>query len=432
MEFNQHYTQKQTQKQQFIPNLVQGMEMLQLNRMELDTYLNRVMLGNPFIDMNLADPLKISSKKLSHNDLSHIIEQTSVYEASLHDFLHEQIYLLYCDTPLRQLMFWWVDQLDERGYVTKNLDEAMAETRASQIELLDSLTLLQQLDPAGIGARSVQECLMIQTERMDFAPEIAYLVLEEHYDELIQKKWSVIAEDYGVSLSDIEDVYSFIQRLSLSPAEHYESRSKATPYIIPELMVDLNDGQLVVAETRYKTPLLTLNVAYLDEMKAVDDKEVQTYVRTKKQEFDQLQASLMKRKDTILKVGTAILMHQQDFFLDPNNHLKPLQLNDLAQLCQLSESTISRTVRDTFVQTPRGVFELRSFLSRRMEGFDQSKDEVMEHVKQLIADEDKHKPLSDQKLEHLLKEKGMTVSRRAIANYRKQLQIPSSTDRKIK
>lgn len=197
-------------------------------------------------------------------------------------------------------------------------------------------------------------------------------------------------------------------------------------------MVDLNDGQLVVAETRYKTPLLTLNVAYLDEMKAVDDKEVQAYVRTKKQEFDQLQASLMKRKDTILKVGTAILMHQQDFFLDPNNHLKPLQLNDLAQLCQLSESTISRTVRDTFVQTPRGVFELRSFLSRRMEGFDQSKDEVMEHVKQLIADEDKHKPLSDQKLEHLLKEKGMTVSRRAIANYRKQLQIPSSTDRKIK
>lgn len=432
MEFNQHYTQKQTQKQQFIPNLVQGMEMLQLNRMELDTYLNRVMLGNPFIDMNLADPLKISSKKLSHNDLSHIIEQTSVYEASLHDFLHEQIYLLYRDTPLRQLMFWWVDQLDERGYVTKNLDEAKAETNASQIELLDSLTLLQQLDPAGIGARTIQECLMIQTERMDFAPEIAYLVLEEHYDELIQKKWSVIAEDYGVSLSDIEDVYSFIQRLSLSPAEHYESRSKATPYIIPELMVDLNDGQLVVAETRYKTPLLTLNVAYLDEMKAVDDKEVQTYVRTKKQEFDQLQASLMKRKDTILKVGTAILMHQQDFFLDPNNHLKPLQLNDLAQLCQLSESTISRTVRDSFVQTPRGVFELRSFLSRRMEGFDQSKDEVMEHVKQLIADEDKHKPLSDQKLEHLLKQKGMTVSRRAIANYRKQLQIPSSTDRKIK
>src|SRR5699024_1106878 len=157
--------------------------------------------------------------------------------------------------------FWWVDQLDERGYVTKNLDEAMAETRASQIELLDSLTLLQQLDPAGIGARTIQECLMIQTERMDFAPEIAYLVLEEHYNDLIQKKWSVIAEDYGVSLSDIEDVYSFIQRLSLSPAEHYESRSKATPYIIPELMVDLNDGQLVVAETRYKTPLLTLNVA---------------------------------------------------------------------------------------------------------------------------------------------------------------------------
>lgn len=432
MEFNQQHIQKQAQKQTFIPNLVQGMEMLQLNRMELSTYLNSVLLGNPFIEMNLTEPLKLSAKNLSTNDVSAIIEQTSVYHVSLYDFLQEQIYLLYRDTPLRKLLFWWVEQLDERGYVTKTLKEAQEETAATEIELLDSLTLLQQLDPAGIGARSLQECLMIKTERMDFAPDIAYLVLEEHYDDLVHKRWKKIAAHYNVPLEEVEAVYQFAQRLSTSPAESFESRYKSVPYIVPELMVEIFNGDLVVKETRYKTPLLTLNVSYLNEMKTVDDEEVQVYVQTKKREFDQLQSSLLKRKETVLKVGTAIIMYQQEFFMNKENSLKPLQLNDLAKICHLSESTISRTVRETFIQTPRGVFELKSFLSRRMENGEQTREDVLTVLQTLITNEDKQHPLSDQKLEVLLKEQGISVSRRAIAKYRKQLQIPSSTDRKIK
>lgn len=432
MEFNQQYTQKQTQKQTYVPNLVQGMEILQLNRMDLATYLNRILLGNPFIEMNINEPLTISAKDVSNNDVSAIIEQTSVYQISLYEFLQEQIYLLYKDTTLRQLIFWWMSQLDERGYVTKSLSEAEMETGASQIALLDALTLLQQLDPPGIAARTLQECLMIQTDRSDFAPNIAYLVLEEHYDDLIHKRWKKISSHYDVSLEDVKAVYEYVQGLTTAPAEAFESRSKKIPYIVPELMVELIDSNLIVKETKYKTPLLTLNTTYFNDMKAVDDKEVAAYVTAKKQEFEQLQASLIKRKETILKVGTAIIMHQQAFFINEESPLKPLQLKDLAAICQLSESTISRAVRDTFVQTPKGIFELRSFLSRRMQDTDQSRDDVLKIIENLIAEEDKASPLSDQKLVALLEEQRIPVSRRAIAKYRQQLQIPSSTKRKIR
>lgn len=432
MEFNQQYTQKQTQKQTYVPNLVQGMEILQLNRMDLATYLNGILLGNPFIEMNINEPLTISAKDVSNNDVSAIIEQTSVYQVSLYEFLQEQIYLLYKDTTLRQLIFWWMNQLDERGYVTKSLSEAEVETGTSQVALLDALTLLQQLDPPGIAARTLQECLMIQTDRSDFAPDIAYLVLEEHYDDLVHKRWQKISNHYDVALEDVKGVYEYVQGLTTAPAEAFESRSKKVPYIVPELMVELDDSNLIVKETKYKTPLLTLNTAYFNEMKAIDDKEVAIYVKAKKQEFEQLQTSLMKRKETILKVGTAIIMHQQAFFIDEKSPLKPLQLKDLAASCHLSESTISRAVRDTFVQTPKGIFELRSFLSRRMQDSDQSRDDVLKIIEHLIAKEDKKSPLSDQKLVALLEEQSIPVSRRAIAKYRQQLQIPSSTKRKIR
>ena len=432
MEFNQQFSQQQAQKQTFIPNLVQGMEMLQLNRMELSTYLNSVLLGNPFIEMTINEPLTISAKNVSSSDVSAIIEQTSVYEASLYEFLQEQIYLLYRDTPLRKLIFWWLEQLDPRGYVTKSLEEAQIETGESAIAVLDALTLMQQLDPAGIGARSLQECLMLQTERMEFAPVLAYVVLEEHYEDLIHKNWQKIAAYYETDSDTIASIYHFVQRLTPAPAEAFEARTKSVPYIVPELMVTLEDGALSIRETKYKTPLLTLNTSYFEEMKAVDDAEVKAYVQTKKQEFDQLQASLLKRKETVLKVGTAILSYQHAFLTEDNRSLKPLQLKDVAEICQLSESTISRTVRETFVQTPKGVFELKAFLSRRMQNGDQSRNDVLGVLQGLIAGENAAKPYSDQALVELLATEGIQVSRRAIAKYRQELNIPSSTERKIK
>ncbi|MDZ7834905.1 MAG: hypothetical protein U5K84_05785 [Alkalibacterium sp.] len=152
--------------------------------------------------------------------------------------------------------------------------------------------------------------------------------------------------------------------------------------------------------------------------------------KKKKQEYETLQTSLKKRKETILRVGTAIIMHQQAFFKDKNASLAPLQLNDLAEELHLNQSTISRAVRDTYIETPYGSFELKSFLSRRSSQSDMSKNHVQQALEQLVKTEDRSRPLSDQALSDALKEKDITLSRRGVSKYRKQLNIPSSKQRK--
>jgi len=425
MDFNQQQNQRQTQKQSYIPNLLQGVHLLQLNRIDLSTYLTNQILDNPFIDLPDQEIRLVQS---ALKETASVIEQTTASQPSLFDFLKEQIELFYRKTYLRELIFWWVNQLDHKGYVTRTVEEAQEETGATPVELIDALTLLQQLDPPGIGARDLKECLLIQTERLDFAPDIAYIVIEENLETLTEKKWSALAQIYNVDEKNIIDVYHFIQKLTPSPGEAYQT--VLTPFVLPELSVSVDNDELVIKETKYRTPLLTFNHDYFSELESSVDDQVISYIKEKKQEYDTLQTSLKKRKETILRVGTAIIMHQQAFFKDKNASLAPLQLNDLAEELHLNQSTISRTVRDTYIETPSGSFELKSFLSRRSSQSDMSKNHVQQALEQLVKTEDKSRPLSDQALSDALKEKDITLSRRGVTKYRKQLNLPSSKQRR--
>lgn len=426
MDYKQVPHQSQKQKQTYLPNLVQNVQLLQLNRIELSNHLNNLILGNPLIDLpeNESRLTQVSAK-----DSTTAIEETAADKPSLFTFLKEQIELLYRPTFLRELLFWWVNQLDHKGYVTTSLDEAVKETQATEVQLIDALTLLQQLDPPGIGARSLQENLMLQTERLDWSPQMAYLILEEQFEALTQKKWGYLADFYSVSEDDIREVFSFIQKLSPAPAEQF--LEKQTPFILPELRVTVENGELTVLETQYKTPLLTFNTDYFKELSERDDETVTRYIKEKKQEYTVLQNGLEKRRETILRVGTAIVTHQHQFFENPENGLISLQLNDLAQELQLDESTVSRAVRESYIQTKAGTFELKTFLSRRTAGGD-SQDQIARQLKKLIHAENKKKPYSDQALSDLLKASGVQLSRRGVNKYRQKLAIPSSTERKKK
>ncbi|MER2063297.1 MAG: RNA polymerase factor sigma-54 [Alkalibacterium sp.] len=416
--------QKHKQIQTYIPNLLQGVHLLQLNRIDLSTYLTNQILENPLIDMPEKEIHLIQS---ALKETASAIEQTTASQSSLYDFLKEQIELFYRKTYLRELIFWWLNQLDHRGYVTKTIDEAVNETGAEPIELLDALTLLQQLDPPGIGARDLKECLLLQTERLDFAPAIAYIVIEENLESLINKEWSMLSEAYDVSQDEVKAVYEFIQKLTPSPGEVY--RSSFTPFVLPELSVSVDEDDLTIKETKYKTPLVTFNQSYFNELNSSDDPKLKTYIKEKRKEYEILQTSLEKRKETILRVGTAIIMHQQAYFKESDAPLLPLQLNDLAEELQLDQSTISRAVRETYIETPYGSKELKTFLSRRSSQSGLSKDYIQKALDQLIKSEDNAKPLSDQALSDALKAQDITLSRRAVTKYRKQLGIPSSKQR---
>lgn len=424
MAFKQEPHLSQNQKQTFIPHLVQNVQLLQLNRLELSAFLNNLILGNPLLDLPEAENHLIQ-KTINSN--APVIEQTATSQLSLYEYLKEQVELLYRPTYLRELIFWWIKQLDHNGYVTKDIEQAVKETGASSVQVLDALTLLQQLDPAGIGARSLQECLMLQTERIDYSPKVAYIILEENFERLSERKWKQLADIYAVSEKEVKEVLDFIQTLSPHPADAFQPNY--TPFILPELSITFENGELTIKETKYKTPLLSFNTTYYNELKQQKDKTIDQYINEKKKEYENLQAGLQKRKETILRVGTAIAKRQYSFFEDNKNGLVPLQLNDLAHELQLNESTVSRAVRDSYVQTNTGTYELKSFLSRRSASGD-SQDQVERLLVSLIENENKAKPLSDQLLADQLNDSGITLSRRGVTKYRQKLNIPSSTQRK--
>lgn len=422
-----HQSQSQSQKQTLTPQLLQGVQLLQLSREELLSYLNQKALDNPLIEVHTKKKEEtdyIPTPTRSQQDLGWVPDT----EQSLREYVTEQVLLSYRDTYLREMIFWWINQLDENGYVSVTLEEAAKETGADRIQMLDALTLLQQLEPAGVGARHLQECLMLQTERLDDAPAIAYLVLEDSFNDFAERKWERIAKRYSVSLADIQEVSDFVQRLSASPGAPFKHYIPSL--VIPELILTRENGELQVKESTHGTILLHYKEKYVKQLESYEDTEVNRYLEKKKQEYDVLQKNLELRGETILRVGAAIVEKQKDFFLNTRASLAPLQRKELAEELGLHESTISRAVQDTYIQTDNGVYELTTFFSRKQAATGESTDSVQQALQQLVEEEDKKKPLSDQKLVDHLTTKGFDISRRTVAKYRTQLHIPSSSKRK--
>lgn len=256
---SQNLTQTQTQKQTLSQAMLQGIHILHLGNLELHDFLNQKVLDNPFLQMKVRES-RISGSGSQANDLSWIPDR----KQSLYEYITEQVMLTYRDTYLRTLIVWWINQLNDKGYVIKSIEEAATETKATPIQLMDALTLLQQLDPPGIGARNLQECLMLQTERREDAPDIAYIVLEESFDDLINRKWGAISKRYAVTLENIQSVFDFVQHLNPSPGSAFQADEQIS--VRPDIIVTIKDAQLQINEARYGVPILSFNKAYAEEL----------------------------------------------------------------------------------------------------------------------------------------------------------------------
>lgn len=437
MKFEQNYRQqqKQVQKLAMTQQLQQSIQVLQFNSDELFRFLEQKALENPLIDVKVSDTPDYSPSHTSTNrfaEENNYLNQIPDNHVSLFEYLIDQVHLNYRDTYLRSLILFLVEYIDLNGYLTISLEEACAKTEASYIQMLDALTLIQQLDPAGIGARNLQECLMLQTERDDEAPQLAYLILEEAFDDLVQRKWAQIAKKYQIELSEIQKIFDYIQTLSPAPGAAFGQASEQ--YVIPDVTVKVIDGKISVTSNRRSMPKIQFQSNYFEKMQQTGDKEVQTYLKEKKQEFEWLEKTITQRGDTILNVALEIVKRQSDFFLLKDHPLKPMMLKELAKELDVHESTISRTVNGKYLETDFGIFEFRSFFSFGLqtesgeEGL--STDSVKRQLQLLIDEENKAKPLSDQKIVELLKEQEIELSRRTVAKYRDALGIPSSSKRK--
>ncbi|MGX6977904.1 RNA polymerase factor sigma-54 [Vagococcus elongatus] len=440
MRFGQQLSQqqKQVQKLAMTQELQQSIQILQFNTDELVSYLKDKTLENPLLDIKVtgaqADVTHYSRKpkKTSDDEESNFFAQIPDTQISLFEYLIDQIHLNYRDTYLRQLIIFLVEFIDVNGYLSIDLEDAAAKTGADFIQMLDALTLLQQLDPAGVGARNLQECLMLQTERDERAPELAYIVLEECFEPFADRKWKKIADKYEISLSEVQAIYDYVQTLSPNPGAGYGESFEQ--HIYPDIIVKRQHDELEVLSTRRGQPTIRFQEEYFNRMSQTDDPEVKKYLKEKKGEFNWLQKSVQQRGNTILRIGIEIVKRQREFFFDTSRPLKPMKLKELAETLDVHESTVSRAVNGKYLETDFGVFELRSFFTNAVnpdEGEDSmSASDVQQKIKKIIANENKNKPLSDQKILDLLKEEGIEISRRTVAKYRDVLGIPSSSNRK--
>lgn len=437
MKFQQSFSQKQKQSQKLAmtQSLQQSIQVLQFSIDELAEFVETQAMENPLIEVSEPNyALTYSKPRSSSGEELNYLSQIPDDRISLFEYLIDQVHLNYRDTFLRDITLFLIEYIDLNGFLTIDLDEVAIKKKATKIQVLDALTLIQQLDPAGVGARNLQECLMLQTERDDSAPNLAYLILEEHFEELVNRKWPELAKALAIPVSEVQTVFDYIQTLTPTPGASFGTTDGL--YIIPDLTVKINaQGKIKIISNRRGMPEMHFQQSYFDQMAKKADAQTQKYLNEKKQDFESLQKMVQQRGDTILRVGQAIIANQQDFFFDDSRPIKPLILKDIAAELEIHESTVSRAVNGKYLETDFGIFELKHFFSQKVgiqneNGEEVSTDNVKVHLQTLVADEDKRKPLSDQKLVDLLKEEGLDISRRTVAKYRDALKIPSSSKRK--
>ncbi|HLQ41088.1 MAG TPA: RNA polymerase factor sigma-54 [Tetragenococcus sp.] len=433
MKFEQQFSQqqKQTQKLAMTQKLQQSIQVLQYNAEELTEFIDNKSLENPLLEVTQPTYSATYSKpRKNTGEEMNYLSQIPDNAISLFEHLIDQIHLNYRATYLRTLVLYLVEYIDLNGFLKISLEQAAKNTGGTYIQLLDALTLIQQLDPAGVGARNLQECLMLQTERDNAAPPLAYVVLEETFNELADRKWDKIASKFDIELTEVQKIFDYIQTLTPTPGAAYGSTDGL--YVIPDLTVKIENRQIRLLSNRKSIPEVKFQQNYFDNMKRSGDPEVLKYLKEKEQDYEWLKKTVQQRGDTIFRVGQAIVKHQTDFFLDEKRPIRPLTLKEISEELDIHESTVSRAVNGKYLETSFGVFELRNFFSQKLNASqgDRSSDDARRLMKKIVNDEDKSKPLSDQKLAERMKEEGISISRRTVAKYRDQLNIPGSSKRK--
>ena len=446
MNFEQSFSQQQNQVQKMAmtQQLQQSIQMLQYNQEDLLAFLNQKALGNPLIEVSVPQERLIENFPTlttynQDDDKTNYMNQIPDTYLSLFEYVSEQIHLTMRDTRLRELVIWLSEYLDTNGYLTITLEDAERLTQAQPLQILDALVLLQQLEPAGVGARNLQECLMLQTERHEDAPNMAYIILEEEFDFFTDRKWKEITRKLDISLNEIQVISDFIQTLTPYPGALFNGETDQ--FLKPDLFVEIKSKELKVISIKSGLPVISFQSSYFEEMTQVKDKDVTHFIKEKKAEYEWLQRSLTQRGDTILRVGTAIVEKQKGFFILPERPIQPLTLKDIASELEIHESTVSRSINDKYLETAFGIFELKHFFTNALSTrptddstLEQpdlvSTNEVKKKLTHFIDSENKQKPLSDQKLAELLIKDGIEISRRTVAKYRESLMIPTSLKRK--
>ena len=390
------------------------------------------------------------SYKSRINNFSKDDKQRPVYLTegrSLQEYLVEQ--LGYRNLPERdmRLAVYLIGSIDEDGYLRRDLESVAddiaftmgLETTAEELERL--LGIIHELEPAGIGARDLRECLLLQMAQMPVNTRprrLARKILTSYFDEFVKKHYEKLMARLQISEDDFRDAIAEIRHLSPKPGNLYaEGGTDTTPYIIPDFILDYQDGRFNLSLNSYNVPEVRVNRRYMEmirEMVGSDgrvrekDKEAIQFVKNKIDSAKWFISAIKQRHDTLMRTMQTILDYQQEYFKDGDkSKLRPMILKDIADRTGLDVSTISRVVNSKYVQTQFGIILLKSLFSEAMQtdsGEEVSSYEIKNILQECIDEEDKRKPLTDETLMDILNAKGYRIARRTVAKYREMLGIP--------
>ncbi|MBO9129918.1 RNA polymerase factor sigma-54 [Bacillus sp. 165] len=423
--------QEQTLKLAMTQELRQAITMLQYNAQELTEFLYEQSLDNPLIELSSFEVSKRKTKSTS-STTENRMEVYSNNNVTIQEHLTNQLRYLKINEKEKRALTFIILNIDENGYLQETDEELARFLSISVTEVIRYVQMVQGLEPAGVGARNLQECLLLQLKRLQDGDPIAEVIVEHHFDCFAKKDWKQLGTALKCSTAELQAAVDVI--ISLQPRPGIPFSHEGPMYIVPDLIVTKEQGKLVIKLNQGNMPKIEVHSEYSALMNSKAEKEIVSYLSEKYQHVQWILKSLEQRKRTLINVMEVIVDKQREFFTEGPLYLKPLSLKEVAEILELHESTISRATRNKYVRTPYGLFEMKSFFSGALATTDDtaiSTTRVKQLIKALVDEENKKKPLSDQKIVELLEhEHEIILSRRTVAKYREQLNIPSSSRRK--
>lgn len=363
--------------------------------------------------------------------LENIISRT----ASLWDHLNWQANLTFSDAFEKEVAQFIIGNINEDGYLTASLDEITAATGAPITQIEAIREAIKKFDPVGVGSRNLQESLLAQMEYFDIKDEITEKIVQNYLPMLERSDFSLLARELGLSKDKVREHIEVIKRLDPTPGRKYSQEK--TAYVVPDIIVTKEDGELKIILDNEGLPRLRINSYYrkLLAQASKENSEANRYLKDKMKKAFWFLRSLDQRQNTIYKVARYIVDKQADFLEQGLDFIKPLTLVELAQEIGVHESTVGRVVANKHMMTPRGIFPLKYFFHKSLSGdFGEeiSSLRVKERIRKMVENEDRDQPLSDIEIETILARENFKIARRTVAKYRKQLSIPPSHIRKRK
>ncbi len=470
MKMNFNLNLIQTQKLIMTPELKQAIEILQYNAMELNDFINEELLNNPILEkittIGEDEPVpekadnefeydldKGEKKEIDWEDLVNYFDDsrpmgnTTTFtsdsevnydnfvadEETLKDYLAMQLKFSKLEPQVYKICDYILENIDDNGYLQMNNEEAMIRFDKTYDEIEQLVRLIQTFDPPGVGARSIKECLLIQLYQQGYEDSLEETLVTSFLTELGEKKFAIIAKKIGETAERVQGAYDYIKTLEPKPGRSFASL-RDVRYVVPDVYVEKIKDEYVVMVNESASPRLQINGFYKNMMNQfTKDSLTSEYLSKNLQSALRIIKSIEQRRNTIYRVCKAIIEYQYDFFEKGLLYLKPLNLKDIADEIEVHESTVSRAVNGKYIQCPNGLFEIKYFFQSGVKGSSGegvSSESVKSVIKDLIEKEDPKKPHSDQYLAEELIRRGINISRRTVAKYRDELNLPPSSKRK--